>query len=255
MIYLQPEVRSGLGEDTFWTWFARTVPGCSFDLPSALQPDDVVLQYSTLGPCRVPGGKKVALLWELYPEMRARLGGPQWDRTIDATRACAAESDYRVVSSEFSREFYADCGPIDVLPIGVDTELFRPMHRNMVRARHGIPDNVRVGFWCGTGHPMKGSDALHAWAAAHPDVRWIIVWKTSSDRGVPPLNTVAERTLVPQPQLAELMNCADFVAVPGRLRPFFMVEWEAMACDLPVIVMGEPTKDFTPRPCGHVLRC
>ena len=34
MIYLNCEVKSGLGEDTFWTWFEREFKdGCCFEVP------------------------------------------------------------------------------------------------------------------------------------------------------------------------------------------------------------------------------
>src|SRR5690348_830337 len=114
MIYLQPEVRSGLGEDTFWTWFAREFPESSFDLPPGgiLNPDDVVLQYSTLGPPRTQGGITVALCWELYPEMRRALGSAEWDGVIERTRECARACTHRVVASAACREFYEDCGPV-----------------------------------------------------------------------------------------------------------------------------------------------
>lgn len=236
-VYLVPEVRSGLGEDTFWTWFAREFADSSFEVPAAIGPQDFVLQYGTLGPSKVVGGRKVALLWELYPEMLKQGVGADTAK-IAMLRRCAAASDVRVITSPVMGEFFD--GDLTLLPIGVDTDLFRPMDKEAMRAKHGIPV-ARVGFWAGTDHPMKGRDRLKEYAARHPDVFWI---------------AVSKRDRLPQRTLAELMNCADFALFTGRLRPYFMVEWELMACNIPVIDISGCERDFIPgeRPREDVLR-
>jgi hypothetical protein len=40
------------------------------------------------------------------------------------------------------------------------------------------------------------------------------------------------------------MACSDFLLACGRLRPWFMVEWEAMACNLPVIDVSDLEREF-----------
>jgi hypothetical protein len=237
VIYLVPEVKSGLGEDTFWLWFAREFENASFDIPATAQPQDCILQYATLGPSKVVGGKKIALLWELYPEMKARgFGGD--DAKIERMKACAAASDCSVITSPLMAEFFD--GEPTVLPIGVDTDLFCRKPQAELREKHGITA-TRVGFWCGTDHPMKGRDRMNDYAAQHPGVYWI---------------TVSKNDGLPQQKLAELMNCADFALFTGRLRPYFMVEWEAMACDVPVIDISECERDFIPgeHPREDVMR-
>lgn len=221
MIYLAPEIASSLGEDTFWTWFHREVPS-SFDAARA-GPDDWVLQYAVLGPR--PGARTVALLWELYAEMdRAGVGSDP--AKIGRMREAYEQSPYRVVSSPAMLDFYPGA---TVLPIGVDTDLFSP---------RPVAHEGRVGFWCGTDHPMKGRDRLDAYAAAHPEIRWNIVRKTDG---------------LPQSRIAELMNASDFILMTGRLRPYFMVEWEAMACGLEAIDVSGLERDFVPRGRAGVL--
>ena len=51
---------------------------------------------------------------------------------------------------------------------------------------------------------------------------------------------------VPQETACELVNAADFFLSTSLLRPFFMAEWEAMACDVPMRLIGEPGKEFVP---------
>lgn len=215
MIYLNPEVRSGLGEDTFWTWFNREIPS-SFHVEQAT-PEDWVLQYAVLGP---RPGKTVALLWELYAEMKKyEVGGSNDVVKINRMLDCYYQSPYKVVSSKSQLEFYPGS---KIMPIGVDTDLFKPNKKE---------HEGRVGFWCGTDHPMKGRDRLHQYARANPDIQWLIVEKSAA---------------LPQPVLAEMMNSADFILLTGRLRPYFMVEWEAMSCDLECVDISGVERDFKP---------
>ena len=240
-IYLNAEVVSGLGEDTFWTWFHREFPGSVFGVPEALGPGDVVLQYSTLGAPRFPE-RTVALLWELHPEMKARLGSSEWDGVI-ARIGAAGAARWRTTASKLMVPYYQHLGPIDVLPIGVDTDLFAPRGKGEARRRLGVPDDVAVGLWSGTTHRMKGYDRLLEYAAQHPAVRWIIAWK---DSGSPKMPGALNVERVPQDEFAWLMSAADFSLSASRLRPLYMVEWEAMACDLPVISLDDDDKDLPP---------
>lgn len=226
MIYLNPQNRSSLGDDTFWTWFHREFPS-SFDIPEQIGSRDVVLQYSVMGRSHVQGGTRVALLWELHPEMiHQRIEG-HWDPVMDKIRDCERHSDRRVVSSPTMRSFYESS---DLLPIGVDTDLFCPRNKKEMRDKHGYGDGT-YGFWCGTTHQMKGYDRFQSYAASRPEIKWISVMKEQA---------------LPQATLAELMCCADFGLFTGRLRPYFMVEWEMMSCDLPIVDISGMERDFAP---------
>lgn len=236
MIYLNPEVRSGLGEDTFWTWFAREFPTASFELPKEFKPEDCVLQYATLGPIDCRPGKSIALLWELYPEMKWAFGTDRWNEKIDRMMACAASSDYRVAATSDVLGHYTLLPRTDVIPIGVDMRLFHPVmtkaEKDLLRQKYGLPPG-QILFWCGTSHPMKGFDRLQEYAKKH-ETHWVIVWKSEAERGIsPPGSSVF--TKIPQMQLSELMQASDAFVVTSRLRPFFLVEYEAMACGLPYL--------------------
>jgi len=227
MIYLCPEVKSGLGEDTFWPWFEREFAESSFAVPTQAHPEDFILQYATLGPPAVNGGTTVALLWELYPEMK-KYGLSHDDEKIKRMNECAAACDIKTVSCRTMQEYYGN--DAIVVPIGVDTDLFVPMDKKAMRKKHGFGSET-IGFWCGTDHPMKGKDRLLSHAEKHPAIKWI---------------RVSKKDRLPQKKLAELMNCCDFGLFTGRLRPYFMVEWELMACDIPVVDISGCERDFIP---------
>jgi len=245
MIYLNAEVISGLGEDTFWTWFKREFPTSSFDEPKQLTEKDIVLRYSTLGPLNIFPAKTVALLWELYPEMKEKLVSNEWNSKIETIYKCAKLSTYRTVASHLTISAYNQFGTVDVIPIGVNTELFRPIgQKDALRDKYKIPKDKQVGIWCGTRHPMKGYSRLLEYSKSNPDVHWIIVWKQKSEAGY--MKGATNLTSVSQEIVAELMNAADFYLCCGLLAPFYMVEWEAMACNLKLVIMGDIQKDFVP---------
>jgi len=244
MIYLSAEVVSGLGEDTFWTWFKREFPESRFGLPSSVTKDDIILQYSTLGRNRFPENT-IGLLWELHPEMKFQLKSNEWDGVIEKIELCATTCKYKTTPSHLMLPYYEKYGKVDLIPIGVDTDLFRPMeNKELLKRKYNIPTNKKIGFWAGTTHRMKGFQNLLVWAQQHPDIYWIIVWKTHSEAGFLP--GASNFVHVTQQQLAELMNCADFFLSCGLLRPFFMVEWEAMSCNLPIVIINNMEKDFIP---------
>jgi len=245
MIYLVPECAAALGDDTFWIWAQREFPNSVMGAPTTITKDDVILQYSTMGASAFPE-HTIALLWELYPEMKAMHVDPGGvDGRIATINQCSTTSARRVVASPLMIPYYEQPGKtIDILPLAVDTDVFQPYDKAVMRAKYGIPPNQRVGFWSGTEHPMKGFDQMRVYAAQHPEIFWIVVWTYPWARG----NSQGHLNFgtVPQRQLAELMSCADFYLSCSRLRPFYMTEWEAMACNLPMIIPSGIQKDFVP---------
>lgn len=245
---------SGLGEDTFWTWFIREFPSSSFDEPSRLDDDDVLLRYSTLGFLPV-AGKQVALCWELYPEMRELFGSTFWDERLAAVYETARYATYRVVPSTETSQYYERFGTVTPIPIGVDTERFAPIpDKEALRSKFGLPENREIGVWAGTSHPMKGFARVVEYARAHPEVHWVIVSKSEEEAVRLPGATNLVR--VDQLTLSQLINCGDFFLATNLLTPFSMVEWEAMACDASLRIIGENRREFlpSPHPRDDVLR-
>ena len=246
MIYLNAEVVSGLGEDTFWTWFKREFPSSSFDVPKSLNNDDILLRYSTLGFYPI-SGKQVSLCWELYPQMKRLFGSNQWDSKITKVYESAKYSTYRTVATMHSVSSYSEFGTVEVIPIGVNTELFCPiLDKDVLRRKYNLPDNKEIGFWAGTTHPMKGFIELLQYASFNPDIHWIIVWKWQQEAGL--LENASNFVNVSQTQLSELMNASDFFLATSKLSPFYMIEWEAMSCNLPMKFVGGTEREFNPYP-------
>lgn len=254
MIYLNAEIVSGLGEDTFWTWFHREFPSSVFEEPKKLDDCDILLRYSTLGFLPVVG-KQVALCWELYPAMRDRFGIRLWDDKIAKVHECARYATYRTVGSHLTVNDYAHYGPTEIIPIGVDIDVFRPLdNKAELREKYGLPQDREIGVWVGTPHPMKGFALLLEYARANPDIYWVTICKTEHE--AVSLPGASGFVHVPQATSCELINAGDFFLSTSLLRPYFMAEWEAMACDVPMRILGDPEKEFVPSasPRSDVLR-
>lgn len=253
MLHLRAQSWSSLGDDTFWCWAEREFPDAVPAGKHPVGPEDQVLHYGVLGaPPVAEAERTVALLWEQYPEMErevAHLCHTTWARQIQQLHEAAAACGRRTVASTALLEDYVKHGNVDVLPLGVDTDLWAPVAgpaaRNEIRDRFHVPHNAKVGFWGGHEHPMKGWDLLCHYARQHTNLWWVVAFKMKRDRLIHDLQgvTVAQ---VDQPELARLMQMCDFALFTSRLRPYAMLEWEAMSCNLPVVNVGHPYREFEP---------
>ena len=224
---------SGLGEDTFWVWFNREFPGCSYEIPKKLNDNDILLRYSTLGFLPIEG-KQVSLCWELYPEMKRVFKTNQWDGKINKVIETARYSTYRTVATEYSVCDYSDFGSVDVIPIGVDTDKFIALSgKEELRKKYNIPTEEKLGIWIGTLHPMKGYLELVKYASMNPSIHWIVIWKWKQEAGF--FNNAYNFVKLDQSSIVELINAADFALFTSKLVPYYMSEWEMMACDIPIV--------------------
>jgi hypothetical protein len=237
---------SGLGEDTFWTWFKREFPSSSFAIPNKLNDDDIVLRYSTLGFLPIEG-KQVALCWELYPQMKRLFATNQYDAVLAKVFECARYSTYRTVATDTSIADYKQFGSVDIIPIALNTDLYKPLdNKEELRRKYNLPLSKEIGIWIGTCHPMKGYSKLLQYAADNPNIYWIIIWKWDRE-ALPMGGGVSNFIQIPQYQINELLNAADFFASTNRLQSFFMAEWEAMASNIPFRFIGSTSNpEFIP---------
>lgn len=110
-----------------------------------------------------------------------------------------------------------------------------------LKTEYNIPKDAEVGFWCGTTHKMKGFQNVQKYANEHPQIYWIIVWY--GERGNFTGNG-QEHYQVTQETMAELMNCSNFQLSASILRPYYIIEYEGMACNLPQRKIVNIEKDF-----------
>ncbi len=180
------------------------------------------------------------------PQQRARVEGE--------VVACA---DLMLASTDEEREqlgalYTADLNRIEIVPPGVDHEMFSPgtdSDRAAARAALGIADK-RVLLFVGRIQPLKGAGlALGCLAElGDPNAVLVVVGGPSGPEGddeLARLHALARtpglsgrvRFVDPQPhgQLCAFYRAADVCLVPSRSESFGLVALEAAACGTPVV--------------------
>lgn len=144
--------------------------------------------------------------------------------------------------------YRADPAKIEVIPCGVDLNLFKPMDKRKARRRLGLPEG-RYLLYVGRIDPVKGLDSLLRAMAnlARPDrhVRLLIVGDGSPDRERERLNGLSQTLGLdgsvqflgskPQNLLPYFYSSAEACILPSKYESFGLVGLEAMACGTPVI--------------------
>ena len=193
--------------------------------------------------------KNAALAEDDEPEPRGRLIGEE---------QVVAESDRLIANTaaeagELIELYGADPARIDVVPPGVDTDVFSPGSKEQARAANGIDPDDAVIVFAGRIQPLKGPEvlikALRRLLDRHPDRPWrVVVVGGESGTGRKSghrLDDLAEqlgvraqidfRPPVPAAELAALYRAADVVAVPSYNESFGLVALEAQASGTPVV--------------------
>ena len=187
---------------------------------------------------------------ELEPELRTSCEGDIMQQADVIIAATTLERDQM-------RAYYgADPAKIQIVPPGVDLDLFRPLPCEEARASVGIPHDHHMILFVGRIQPIKGIDTLiRAMAvllrkrphlkgkmdlaiiggAGDPttDGELARLQKIEQELGIDDVVTFlgsrAQETLV------NYYNAAAMVVVPSHYESFGMVALEAMACGTPVI--------------------
>ena len=107
-----------------------------------------------------------------------------------------------------------------------------------------MPLDKKIGIWIGTTHPMKGFSKVIEYAAMHPEIYWILIWKWEKESLL--IENCSNYVQIPQSQINELLNAADFFLSTSQLRPYYMAEWEAMASNIPFVFYGNVEREFIP---------
>ena len=166
-----------------------------------------------------------------------------------------------LVTSNWVKEVYIRDGikgnKIEVLPVGCNTDVFRPYEQNhekvlAIREMLGVPPDELLIFTVGGDAASKGAqEVMHALAMIDdhvPDWKYVCkVWPQSRTKfqNVTDLQTATQlgiekkvhfisyktsRNLMPF-----LLGACDIYAAPSRLEGFGMAQVEASACGKPVV--------------------
>ncbi|MFP5316774.1 MAG: glycosyltransferase [Acidimicrobiia bacterium] len=154
-------------------------------------------------------------------------------------------------ATRLERLYGADPARIEIVPPGVDHEVFAPGDRGAARVELGLDldPEAPVLLFVGRIQPLKGADvAVRTLAELPPDVVLLIVGGPSGPDGASELRRVKSlvkelglagrvRFVPPQPHesLPAFYRAADVCLVPSRSESFGLVALEAAACGTPVV--------------------
>jgi glycosyltransferase involved in cell wall biosynthesis len=140
-------------------------------------------------------------------------------------------------AGDIARDFRVDGDRVRVVPVGVETEVFRPPTAPRVPGR--------IVAVSSSDSPMKGARVLLEAVAklrTERDVELVVVGRPRPDgpvaRAVDELgicDAVRFVTGLPDPSLAELFGSAEVAVVPSLYEGFSIPAVEAMACGTPLV--------------------
>lgn len=149
---------------------------------------------------------------------------------------CTAAKEFMIKELGVKRE-------IKVIPVGVDTKLFRPMkskEQHLTSGELKILTVARLHKYKGLNYLIEAMKAVHK---EIPDARLYILGKGPEERSLIKLveslalDGVVEfiKTPIPNHQMPELYAECDIYVQPSIIEPFGIAVLEAMACGKPVI--------------------
>lgn len=138
---------------------------------------------------------------------------------------------------------------IDIIPCGVNLDLFRPVNRIKARYKIGLNQNDKITLYVGRFDPLKGLDRLLSASARlkhEPGFKLVIVGGDDSDqpemkklietcyqRGIE--DSVIFSGRVKQEDLPYYYSAANITVMPSYHESFGLVALESMACGTPVM--------------------
>jgi len=150
-----------------------------------------------------------------------------------------------MVKREIQAAFGLDDALLPVIYNGIDPALYNPgvrAERQRMRRELGVPEEVPLFLFVGSGYERKGLDRV---LEALPASCWLLV--VGKDKHENRYRQLAERRGIAgrvrfigaQREVRPYYGAADVFVFPTRYEPFGNVILEAMACGLPVITTND----------------
>ncbi|MFL5626839.1 MAG: glycosyltransferase [Ktedonobacteraceae bacterium] len=136
---------------------------------------------------------------------------------------------------------------VEVIPCGVDLNLFTAQDKQQARKKLGLKRHQPTLLFVGRLDPFKGPDLLLRAAAMMAEKAQILIvgGKLQGDKDVEVLRQLAQDLNIdqrvhflgacPQDELPLIYSAADVVVVPSYHESFGLVAVEALACGTPVV--------------------
>ena len=207
-------------------------------------------------------------------KLEARSDEQESQTRIDAEQAAMLSADSMVVSTErersdIARLYGVPVGKVDVVPAGVDLEMFRPLGRDESRRMLGLGGERTILAVAQRIEPLKGLDVIIEALPLLADggkTRFLIVGgDENSGSEIARLRGVAERLgvagrvtfagAVSQDELPAYYSAADVCVLPSYYESFGLAALESLACGTPVVAsrVGGPMSFIVDEVNGHLV--
>ncbi len=187
-------------------------------------------------------------------KLRARAGEREPQIRHDVETEVMCDSDGIVVSTEEEKQdivrmYDASSGKVEVIPAGVNLDMFSPLDKAEARRELGIAES-NVLLYVGRIEPLKGIDIMLRAAQlleCGGDLRVLVVGGSpGSDSETERLKALAGELgirdsvtfsgSIPQSKLPTYYSAANVFVLPSHTESFGLAALEAMACGTPVVV-------------------
>ena len=161
-----------------------------------------------------------------------------------ADRIIAATTDERM---QIVRYCGVSANRVQVIPCGVDLELFTTHNKQQARKKLGLKTQQPILLFVGRLDPFKGPDVFLRTAALMKEQAQLVIvgGKLHGDKELEKLQTLARDLGIsqrvhfvgarPQQELPLFYNAADVTVVPSYHESFGLVAVESLACGTPVV--------------------
>ena len=149
--------------------------------------------------------------------------------------------DFLVTNSRLTALSYPEFD-FEVIPIGVNATLFKPMDKSLLRRELGFPDG-KIGIFVGDFSEVKGWSQVRHLVEKRKDIFWILV---SKDTETYQADNCQTYNRIDQGWLVKLLNCADFFIIGSSVETQCLAAVETCMCDVPVVMRNTGVfADFT----------
>ncbi len=179
--------------------------------------------------------RKNVLIWGLYSLME---------------KATLGRMDRLIAVNQSTKDYYLRKNPdlkdkIVVIPVGVNTELFRPHNGGKMREKYGFERDEKIILFVGRFSKEKGLDILlSSFKELKSEVskaRLVLVGSGPMEekmRKIVKTQNIEDVTFIKpldHEKIPEILNCADVLALCSLYEGMPTVVLEAMACGVPVV--------------------
>lgn len=177
--------------------------------------------------------------------------------------------DKVIAVDEKTKEFYTQKFPkvankVEVIPVSVDTTIFKPMDKNLLRKKYNFNKDDKIVMFIGRHNKEKRIelliDAIELVKKEIPNCKLVLIGngpeKNSLMSRTEGLDYIIYLDTIEHSLIPELLNCADIFALCSAFEGMPNVILESLACGVPVVStdVGDLKKVVVDGQNGFIVR-